>query len=147
MENLTELLTPTVYGLGYELWGIEGGRHAGSQLVRVYIDRTEGVTIDDCEKVSRQLRDVIEAEQAISGNYVLEVSSPGFERRFFKFQQHKGFIGEKIRVALRDALNGKKVFTGILVEVSESCLVISSKGHEYTLESTEIERSSLIYDG
>ena len=147
MENLTELLMPTVCGLGYELWGVEGGRHAGSQLIRVYIDKAEGVTVDDCEKVSRQLGDLIEAERAISGNYVLEVSSPGFERRFFKFQQHKGFIGEKIRVALRDALKGKRVFTGTLVEVSESSLVISSEGHEYTLEATEIERSSLIYVG
>ena len=147
MENLTELLMPTVCGLGYELWGVEGGRHVGSQLIRVYIDKAEGVTVDDCEKVSRQLGDVIEAERAISGNYVLEVSSPGFDRRFFKFQQHKGFIGEKIKVALRDAINGKRVFRGTLLEVSESSLVISSEGNEYTLESSEIERSSLIYVG
>ena len=147
MENLTELLMPTVCGLGYELWGVEGGRHAGSQLIRVYIDKAEGVTVDDCEKVSRQVGDLIEAERAILGNYVLEVSSPGFDRRFFKFQQHKGFIGEKIKVALRDAINGKRVFRGTLLEVSESSLVISSEGNDYTLESTEIERSSLIYVG
>ncbi len=147
MENLTELLMPTVCGLGYELWGIEGGRHAGSQLIRVYIDKSEGVTVDDCEKVSRQLGDLIEAEQAVPGNYVLEVSSPGFERRFFKLQQHQGFIGEKIRVALRDTIDGKRVFRGTLVEVLESSLVILSEGNEYTFEFTEIERSSLIYVG
>ena len=78
------------------------------------------MTVDDCEKVSRQLGDLIEAEQAVPGNYVLEVSSPGFERRFFKLQQHKGFIGEKIRVALRDTIDGKRVFRGTLVEVLES---------------------------
>tara|TARA_B100000676_G_scaffold242255_1_gene243675 strand:- start:2938 stop:3357 length:420 start_codon:yes stop_codon:yes gene_type:complete len=138
---------PTVCGLGYELWGIEGGRHAGSQLIRVYIDKSEGVTVDDCEKVSRQLGDLIEAEQAVPGNYVLEVSSPGFERRFFKLQQHQGFIGEKIRVALRDTIDGKRVFRGTLVEVLESSLVILSEGNEYTFEFTEIERSSLIYVG
>jgi len=147
LENLTELLMPTVCGLGYELWGIEGGRHAGSQLIRVYIDKSEGVTVDDCEKVSRQLGDLIEAEQAVPGNYVLEVSSPGFERRFFKLQQHQGFIGEKIRVALRDTIDGKRVFRGTLVEVLESSLVILSEGNEYTFEFTEIERSSLIYVG
>ena len=147
MENLTELLMPTVCGLGYELWGIEGGRHAGSQLIRVYIDKSEGVTVDDCEKVSIQLGDLIEAEQAVPGNYVLEVSSPGFERRFFKLQQHQGFIGEKIRVALRDTIDGKRVFRGTLVEVLESSLVILSEGNEYTFEFTEIERSSLIYVG
>ena len=147
MENLTELLMPTVCGLGYELWGIEGGRHAGSQLIRVYIDKSEGVTVDDCEKVSIQLGDLIEAEQAVPGNYVLEVSSPGFERRFFKLQQHQGFIGEKIRVALRDTKDGKRVFRGTLVEVLESSLVILSEGNEYTFEFTEIERSSLIYVG
>ncbi len=91
--------------------------------------------------------DFIEAEQAIIGNYVLEVSSPGFERRFFKFQQHKGYIGEKIRVALRDGIDGKRVFTGILVEVSESSLVMLSEGAEYIIESTEIERSSLVFVG
>ena len=147
MENLTELLMPTVCGLGYELWGVEGGRHAGSQLIRVYIEKSEGVSVDDCEKVSRQLGDLIEAEQAVPGNYVLEVSSPGFERRFFKLQQHKGFIGEKIRVELRDTIDGKRVFRGTLVEVLESSLVILSEGNEYTFEFTEIERSSLIYVG
>ena len=147
MDNLTELLMPTVIGLGYELWGVEGGRHGGSRLIRVYIDKAEGVTVGDCEQVSRQLGDFIEAEQAIIGNYVLEVSSPGFERRFFKFQQHKGYVGEKIRVALRDGIDGKRVFTGILVEVSESSLVMLSEGAEYIIESTEIERSSLVFVG
>ena len=147
MENLTELLEPTVYGLGYELWGVEGGRHAGAQLIRVYIDKAEGVTVDDCERVSRQLEDLIEAEQAVSGNYVLEISSPGFERRFFRLQQHKEYIGERIKVKLRNGIDGKKVFTGVLMKVSASSLVVSSENGDYILESAEIERSSLVYVG
>ena len=87
------LLEPTVAGLGYELLGIEHQRSSGSQLIRLFIDQEGGITVDDCERVSRQVSDVVDVEGAVSGEYTLEVSSPGLDRPLFTLQQHTRFIG------------------------------------------------------
>ena len=144
MGNLAELLEPTVNGLGYDLWGLERSRRSGSELIRIYIDTESGVTVRDCETVSRQVRDVIEAEKFVPGNYVLEISSPGFERRFFSLEQHNGYIGKKIRVKLHELLDGKRVYMGILKKVSNSSIIIDSDDCDLELQFAEIERSSLV---
>ena len=84
-DALAELLAPTVAGLGYELLGIECQRSGGRTLVRLYIDSEDGIDVGDCEQVSRQVGDLIEVEQAVSGEYTLEVSSPGFDRPLLRW--------------------------------------------------------------
>ena len=144
MENLTELFELTVEGLGYELWGIERGREFGAQLIRVYIDKEMGVTVADCERVSRHLGDVVEAERAVSGNYVLEISSPGIDRRFFSLEQHKGYVGRTITLKLRELLNGRRTYKGVLEGVSDGRLVINWEGSLLEIEYSNLERSSLV---
>jgi ribosome maturation factor RimP len=93
-EHLVNIIQPIVEGLGYECWGIEFNAHPQHGLLRVYIDKAEGILIDDCSKVSHQLSGVLDVEDPIPGNYNLEVSSPGADRPFFKAQQFERFIGK-----------------------------------------------------
>jgi len=144
LDKLVILFEQTIEGLGYELWGIERGRQSGSQLIRVYIDNETGITVSDCEKVSRQVGDFIEAERAIVGQYTLEVSSPGICRRFFNLEQHRAYLGRMVKVKLHEFLEGRKTYKGILERIVEESLVINEDGHVVTLEFAKIDRSFLV---
>ena len=86
-STLKALLQPVVEALGCELWGIELQSGGKRKLLRLYIDREEGIGVEDCERVSRQSSSVLDVEDAISGEYVLEVSSPGMDRPLYELGQ------------------------------------------------------------
>ncbi|MGR8920911.1 MAG: ribosome maturation factor RimP [Gammaproteobacteria bacterium] len=142
-DRLVELLEPTVNGLGYELLGIERGRSGGGDLVRLYIDQDEGITVEDCEQVSRQVSDVLDVEDAIAGEYTLEVSSPGVDRPLFTLDQHTRFIGEEIRLKLRKLVNGRRRVAGVLRAVRDESLIVDVEGEEFSVPYPEVERSRL----
>ena len=100
LEQLQDILTPVIEALGYECWGIEyisQGRHS---VLRVYIDHENGILIEDCETVSRQLSAVMDVEDPISSEYTLEVSSPGMDRPLFTLEQFAAFVGEQVKIRL-----------------------------------------------
>src|SRR3546814_20478459 len=104
LEQLQALLAPVVEALGYQCWGIEfisQGRHS---LLRVYIDHADGILIDDCEKVSRQLSGVLDVEDPISVDYTLEVSSPGMDRPLFTIDQYTAHIGVRVKIKERKSV-------------------------------------------
>lgn len=106
LEQLQALLAPVVEALGYECWGVEfisQGRHS---VLRVYIDRPEGILIDDCEAVSRQVSGILDVEDPISGEYTLEVSSPGMDRPLFTLEQFAKHAGEQVKIRLRSPYEG-----------------------------------------
>jgi ribosome maturation factor RimP len=89
IDALEPVINPTVSGLGYELLGIERQRLPRGLLLRLYIDRPEGISLDDCERVSKQVRDLLAAENAVRDDYLLEVSSPGLDRPLFKLEHYR----------------------------------------------------------
>lgn len=105
-EGLVELLEPTVEGMGYELVGVEFDGH--QRVLRVYIDRPEGITVDDCSAVSYQLSGLLDVEDPIPGRYQLEVSSPGMDRPLFKLEHFDRFRGEMARIQLSRPLEGRR---------------------------------------
>ena len=110
LEQLHALLAPVVEALGYQCWGVEflsQGRHS---LLRVYIDHSNGILVDDCEKVSRQLSGVLDVEDPISSDYTLEVSSPGLDRPLFTLEQYAANVGEQIKIKLRSPFEGRRNF-------------------------------------
>ena len=145
-DRLETLLEPTIAGLGYELLGIERSRTGSGQLLRLYIDQAAGITVEDCERVSRQVNDVIEAEQAIRSEFTLEVSSPGIDRPLFTIEQHRRFIGEQVAVRLRTLVDGRRRIQGVLSEVSDTELVIDSADERLRVPFREVERSKLVPD-
>ena len=140
------LLEPTVAGLGYELLGIEHQRSSGSQLIRLFIDQEGGITVDDCERVSRQVSDVVDVEGAVSGEYTLEVSSPGLDRPLFTLQQHTRFIGRIISLRLRALVDGRRRLRGELLDVTGDALVVLVDDTRFHVPFQSVERSKLIHD-
>jgi ribosome maturation factor RimP len=134
-NRLQTLLAPIITQLGYEFVGVEripqGKR---SILVRVYIDNPNGITLDDCEQVSYH----------ISGRYVLEVSSPGFDRPLFTLEQFTRFIGHKVTIKLSRSLESRRSFTGTLRRVEGQNIVILSEEVEYSLPFTRIDKACLV---
>lgn len=141
--QLPELIETTVEGLGYELVDLE---RAGGGLLRVYIDKPEGIGIDDCETVSRQLSHVLFVENV---NYDrLEVSSPGLDRPLRKLADFERFAGAEISLTLRVPLDGRKQFRGILQapEGEKLGLEFEGKGGPALLDFTlaDIDRARLV---
>ncbi|HEY6610776.1 MAG TPA: ribosome maturation factor RimP [Pseudomonas sp.] len=144
LEQLQALLAPVVEALGYQCWGVEfisQGRHS---LLRVYIDNPDGVLIDDCEKVSRQISGVLDVEDPISGEYTLEVSSPGMDRPLFTLEQFAAHVGEQVKIRLRSPYEGRRNFQGLLRGVEEQDVVVQVDEHEYLLPIDSIDKANII---
>lgn len=116
-KHLLLLIKTIVDGLGYELVGVEFNPHPNRALLKIYIDAKRGVLIEDCAKVSHQLSGMLDVENPISGDYQLEVSSPGVDRPFFELNQFKQFIGSTIVVNLFKPINKQRKITGQIKKV------------------------------
>jgi ribosome maturation factor RimP len=144
LEQLQALLAPVVEALGYECWGLEfmsQGRHS---LLRIYIDHANGVLVEDCEKVSRQISGVLDVEDPISNEYTLEVSSPGMDRPLFTLEQFAKHAGELVKIKLRSPYEGRRNFQGPLRGVEEQDVVVLVDDHEYLLPIDLIDKANII---
>jgi ribosome maturation factor RimP len=144
-SELKQLLGPVVEALGCELWGLElqtGGR---TKLLRIYIDRSEdGIDVDDCERVSRQASAVLDVEEAINGEYILEVSSPGMDRPLYELNQYEQYIGEDISLRLRFPYEGRRNFKGRLTGIDNDEIVLVVTDHEFLFPVEGIEKANVV---
>ncbi len=143
-DQLKELLEPVVESMGCQLWGLEyfsQGRHS---TVRLYIDGPDGVTLEDCERVSRQVSSVMDVEDPVTGEYSLEVSSPGMDRPLYTLEHFTAYIGEQVSIKLRSAFDGRRKFTGLLSSVEDEDVVVVVDGNEYLLPIESIEKANVI---
>ena len=143
-DELNQLLEPTVSGLGYEISDLEvklGGRDG---VIRVFIDRPDGVGIDDCEKVSRQISAFLDVEDPVPGHYVLEVSTPGLDRKLTKPEHFQRFTGEDVRIRLRFPLDGRRNFRGALTAADQENVEVEVDGESHTLPLSTIESARLV---
>ena len=146
-EQLTRLFDPVIASLGLELLGVEFVASRGSGLVRVYIDvRDRFVTVEDCEAVSREISGILDVNDPISGQYTLEVSSPGFDRPLFTPAQFERFIGDSAKVSVNLAVNGRRRFQGPIVRVAGETIVIAQDGVEVAIAHGNIEKAKLVPD-
>ncbi len=145
-DHIVQRIEPTIRGLGYELWGIERNRSAQSQLVRIFIDAPAGIVVEDCELVSAQVSDLIEADELINGAYILEVSSPGVERILFQPAQWARFVGEVVQVRLRSPIDGRRKVVGKLLEATAETVTLQEETGPLQLRFSAIERARLVPD-
>ncbi len=143
------LLEPGVNALGFELVDVELAGGTGHQTLRVYIDSPEGVDIDDCADVSRQLSAILDVEDPIAGEYSLEVSSPGLDRPLVTPAHYRRFVGETVKLTLAQPLNGRRKFKGRLAEATDDHAVVETEGvggqpERFTLAYADIERARLV---
>ncbi|HEX9708091.1 MAG TPA: ribosome maturation factor RimP [Steroidobacteraceae bacterium] len=147
MKNrLFGLLEPVATGLGYELIDIEFSSAGRNSVVRVYIDRTDGagVGLDDCERVSRAIGAVLEAEEPIGHEYQLEVSSPGFDRPLRTAAHFARFAGSEARIELAAPIEGRRRFRGLLGPVADGNVTIEVDRREWKLPLAGISKARLV---
>jgi ribosome maturation factor RimP len=136
-QSLIVLLEPAVAAMGFELADLDA--HFGRRgLVRLYIDRPGGVTLDDCQRVSEQIGAFLDVEDPLPGSYVLEVSSPGLDRRLRTVEHFERFKGDQARIELNDALEGRRRFTGRLAGVEGGSVLLEVDGETWRLPLNDI---------
>ncbi len=145
-ENLTRMLQDPVEALGYELVGIEYLSSGKSATLRVYIDRPQGILVDDCARVSRQVSAVLDVEDPISENYQLEVSSPGLDRPLFTPEHYERFQGCEVNLRTRLKVGDRRKFKGVLIGLEGDQVVLRVDGEPVALEWDNIERARLVPD-
>ncbi|WP_020683561.1 ribosome maturation factor RimP [Marinobacterium rhizophilum] len=144
LKLLHELIEPGVTSLGFELWGIEYLAHGAHSVLRVYIDSENGISVDDCAKVSHQISGVLDVEEPISGQYNLEVSSPGLDRPLFTLEQFVAFTGHKVEIRLRAPFEGRRKFKGLLNGVEGDEVLVVVDNEEYLLPIDSIDRANVV---
>ncbi len=145
-DRVFALIEPLLEDSGYELVEVEYLSMHGRRILRLYIDREGGVTIDDCVDVSRELGDIIEVKEIIEHEYILEVSSPGLNRPLRREKDFIRAIGSKIKLKMNRDLDGQKNFTGILKDYNKRIVFLETGGNIIELPFDNIEKSNLLYD-
>jgi ribosome maturation factor RimP len=142
-ERLQQMLEPVIESLGYELLLLEYAP-SHNALLRLYIDSPGGITLDDCEKVSREVSGVLDVENPISSNYRLEVSSPGLDRPLVKVSHFERYVGQEIKVQLLQPVAGRRRFAGAIHAVAGNRLTLRTLDGDVELDISSIERARLV---
>jgi ribosome maturation factor RimP len=147
-DTLTALLQPVVAGLGYDLWELEFLPGRGTALLRIYLDTEahEGITVEDCERASRAVSEVLDAADPIPGNYTLEVSSPGMERPLRQARHFGSFVGEQVLVEMVHPCEERRRFKGRLVAAGDDTIEVAVDGRAFRLPIAGIRKAHLAPD-
>ena len=147
MAKVTEvtaaLAGPIVTEQGCSLWDVEYVKEAGSWFLRLYIDKAGGVSINDCENVSRAVSDALDEADPIEGSYTFEVSSAGADRVLKKPEHYQQFLGQQVDVKLYRAREGRKELTGALVQFEAGDVTLDMGGEALTLEKKDVAQVRL----
>ena len=132
--------------LGYSCWGVEfnAGRRRAS--LRVFIDRPEGITLDDCSAVSHQLGGVLDVERMINKPYTLEVSSPGIDRLLFEISHYRRYIGSRVRVSCHAPIEGKRKFVGKIEAVSSRTVTLKTDTSNVEIPVDGVKQARLLFE-
>jgi ribosome maturation factor RimP len=144
-----EIAAPLAAEEGMEIIDIElrregGGR--GGRVLRLYLDKEGGPSIDDLARVSRKLSDLLDLHEAVDGPYNLEVSSPGINRLLKRAEHFIRYIGKRIRVRTREMIEGRRSFLGLLKDVRDGGILLAQDGTEFHIPLSAIERANYEHD-
>jgi ribosome maturation factor RimP len=144
-ESLIELLEPAIKSLGYELVDIEL-RLGSHSLVRIFVDKTGGITLEDCEVVSNQVSGVLDVEDPLPGHYTLEVSSPGLDRVLRTADHFRKFAGSMVKVQSKALVAGRKRFKGLLKGIEDEEITLEVDGAEVKIALVNVHSARLVPD-
>jgi ribosome maturation factor RimP len=142
-NEIAELIKPTILSMGYELWGLNVGQQNNTLKFTLYIDSVNGINIDDCEKVSNQVTHLLDTEEVCGSEYVLEVSSPGFDRILITKEHFSRYLKEKVKVKLKWLVNNRKNIKGVIKEVTDDCVIINDENESYEIKYDSIDSARL----
>ena len=142
-QKVYDLALPLAKEQGIELWDVEYLKEAGQWFLRVYIDKDGGVGINDCETFSCAFDPILDEADPIAGSYVFEVSSAGAERELKRPGDFEKFIGSNVEVKLYKAVDGLKLYTGVLAGYADGDVTITAAGRELTFEKAAVAQVRL----
>jgi ribosome maturation factor RimP len=149
MSDVTEkvefLLRRAVEEQGLELVHVQYVSQQRSPLLRIYIDKPGGVTLEDCQNVSRQAGVLLDVEDLISDRYVLEVSSPGLDRPLFRAEDYERFSGREVRVVTHEKIDSRRKFTGFIQGLRDDAVQLSCQDKIYRIPFGMISKANLVY--
>ena len=137
-EIVAELAAPAVAAAGCELWDVEYVKEAGTWYLRLYIDKDGGVSINDCEAISRRVSDLLDEADPIEGSYTFEVSSAGAERPLKRPSDFERFLGSPVTVRLYKNRDGRKEFAGNLAGYEDGAVLLDVGGGTLRFEKAEV---------
>ena len=142
-EYIKEMIERDIESLGCKVWGLEIFGRRANQTLRIFIDNEEGISLEDCEKVSKHVSKVLDTENDFSENYFLEVSSPGLDRKIFYNEQYKDYIKDNFKVTFLDKDN-KKTVKGQLDDVYDVGIKLEIKEEVCEIPFSSIIKANLI---
>ena len=146
LNDLEVLSIQEVEAMGYKLYHMEYVNESGINILRFYIDHENGISLEDCEKVSRRLSDILDEKDPIAEDYTMEVSSPGIFRTLFTRAHMEEAIGEKVMVKTKKPVEGAKKFVGTLKEVHDQGVVILKEKSELEITFENLKSINIEVD-
>ena len=146
VREVSRLIEPVLDDMDFELVDVEYLSEHGRWVLRIYVDRQGGITVNDCAQVSREIGDLIDVKDILQHDYVLEVSSPGLNR---SLKREKDFLharGKKIKIKMGTPVEGRKIFTGYLRSFRDGTLVLDVDGSMFTLSLRDVEKANMVYE-
>jgi len=145
-SDIEELIEKDIESLGCIIWGIEFSGRPNNKTIRIYIDKDDGVSINDCERISKHISKVLEVSFT-SDNYLLEVSSPGLERKFFKNKQYLNFIGSNLKVRYIENDKKYKTMRGKLISANKQHLILEENEERFVIPFQSVQKANLEFIG
>lgn len=145
-KEVADLVEPILDEMGFELVGAEYLSMHGRWVLRLYIDKGGGVTIDDCARVSEEIGDLIDINDIITHEYTLEVSSPGLDRPLKKEKDLVWAIGRRVKVRMVAPLDGRRNFTGCLRNFEDGTLYVETEGTLVALPWLDVDKANLVHE-
>jgi ribosome maturation factor RimP len=142
--HLWELFEPVVSGMGYELIEIEHFPNPKHGVLRLYIDKEGGVNVEDCSSVSRQISALIDVEDPVSGQFNLEISSPGLDRPLRRVKDFQRFTGSLVKIKTVVPMDGQRNFKGRLLKADEEVLVIETDTEEISMPMSAVDKARVV---
>ncbi len=146
IKKVWELAEPVVMSLGFELVDVEFQRERQGWVLRLYIDKPGGVNLGDCVRVSEVLGDLLDAKDFIHHAYHLEISSPGVDRPLRKREDFERFAGDKVKIQLKEPLEGRRNFTGLLRGIEGEEIIIEIDGRVWRLPREKVKKAHIKFE-
>lgn len=143
-DTLTQMIEPIVTSMSYEFVGLEFIAQGNNSVLRIFIDLPDGINVDDCAAVSRQVSALLDVEDPISSEYNLEVSSPGLDRPLFKLEHYQRFVGSIAKIRVFVAVNGRKNFRGTIEGTENNEVILSVDGERWFLDVDNIDKARIV---
>lgn len=144
IQALTDMLAPAVAATGFELWGIDLFQQGRHSVLRLYIDGPEGVGVDDCAAVSHQVSGVLDVEDPITGEYTLEVSSPGWDRPLFTLAHYARYVGAPVVIRLASPINGRRKYKGVVLQVTDDAVELQVEAETVHVPFAVIDKGNVV---